>query len=153
MFKKKVETVGSIKEFMNRNVVSQGEVAVMEKGKVAGTALGLSMLPLAFAPLQATPVFAAESSVATFNEKIEVADKVTSALYDSMLHAFDPLITLIQGLAYPIAMVVVLGGSILVMIDQKERGYGMMMGAGLGYVLVQMTPLILRILADAMRVV
>lgn len=144
MFKKKVETVGSIKDFVRGNsVITATEGEILQKGKVAGTALGLSMLPLAFAPLQATPVFAQEA----------VPVMGSAEMYDKMITAFDPLINLIQGLAYPIAMVVVLGGSIMVMINQKEKGYGMMMGAGLGYVLVQMTPLFLRILADAMKVV
>lgn len=60
---------------------------------------------------------------------------------------------LTQALATPIAMVVVLGGAIMVMINQKEKGFSMMQTAGLGYVLVQMTPLVLNILVDAMKVV
>jgi len=65
--------------------------------------------------------------------------------------AFDPLIDLIQGLAYPVALVVVLGGSIFVMIGNSEKGFSMMQKAGLGYLLVMITPMILDVLVDAME--
>lgn len=131
----------SIKEFMNRgkDVISPEEKEIMKKGKTAGYAFGLSMLPLAFAPI-AKPVSAQTVTVAAQGQ-----------MYDKMIVAFNPLIDLIQALAYPIAMVVVLGGAIMVMINQKEKGYSLMMGAGLGYVLVNMTPMVLNILVDAMK--
>lgn len=134
----------SIKQFLNRGKeLSEQELAVMEKGKTAGLALGLSTLPLVFAPItKAIPASAQDVVTAAAQQD----------MYSKMVTAFDPLIDLIQGLAYPVAMVVILGGSIMVMINQKEKGYSMMMGAGLGYVLVQMTPMILRILVDAMKV-
>lgn len=135
----------SIKQFMNKreDTISEQELSVMEKGKMSGIALGLSTLPLAFAPItNAIPASAQEVITAA----------AQGDMYSKMVTAFEPLINLIQGLAYPVAMVVILGGSIMVMIGQKEKGYGMMMGAGLGYVLVQMSPMILKILVDAMKV-
>lgn len=151
IFTPRVQTVGSIRDFMTREktevINSKGAInfeenEAMEKGKAAGLALGLSTLPLIFSPLtKAVPASAAVVTVAAQHD-----------MYNKMVTAFDPLINLIQGLAYPVAMVVILGGSIMVMINQKEKGYSMMMGAGLGYVLVQMTPMILRILVDAMKV-
>lgn len=143
MFRQKQEVIG-FKDFMNRgkDIISAEELEIMKKGKVAGYAFGLSMLPLAFTPLtQATPASAHEA----------VTAMAQGQMYDKMIIAFNPLIDLIQALAYPIAMVVVLGGAIMVMINQKEKGYSMMMGAGLGYVLVNMTPMILNILVDAMK--
>jgi phage-related protein len=121
----------TIKEFMNRQYTKKAKSLPSE----------LSMIPLAVMPiLSATPAFAEGT-----------AHKVTDAMYDKMLHAFDPLITLVQALAYPVAMVVVLGGALFVMIGNKEKGFTMMQSAGLGYVLVQMTPLVLNILVEAMK--
>lgn len=147
MFKRKKE-VYSVKEFMTKN---QPEVAVngfefkeelRESLSVLGT---LSLIPLTIKPFfQSTPVMAAEA-VPTF--------AVKSEMYNKMMDAFDPLITLIQGLAYPIAMVVVLGGAIMVMIDRKDRGFEMMQTAGLGYVLVQLAPMILDMLVDIIKAV
>ncbi len=115
--------VMSISEFMN------GEVEKPNKFHPE------TLVPLATAPLwKATPVFAA-------NE----------ALYGKMVSAFDPLVTLVQALAYPIATVVVLGGALFVMVGNKEKGFTMMQSAGLGYVLVQMLPMVLEILVQAMK--
>lgn len=134
MFKRK-EEVYTIKEFMNRGK-AENKATKADKPPYA-------LLPLAFAPvISATPAFAQGT-----------ATQVTDKMYDTMLHAFDPLITLVQALAYPVAMVVVLGGALFIMIGNKEKGFGMMQGAGLGYVLVQMTPLVLNILVDAMKAV
>lgn len=147
---KKVETM-SIKDFMNRGreavTVTAGEQATFEKGKTAGFSLGLSLLPLAVSPL-----LKAQETLAAGTEAVTVLAP-TDQMYDKMLHAFDPLIMLVQALAYPVAMVVILGGALMVMINQKEKGFGMMQTAGLGYVLVQMTPLVLNILVDAMKAV
>lgn len=92
----------------------------------------LSLLPLAAAPLMPIKAYAAED------------------IQGKMMNAFDPLIDLIQGLAYPVALVVVLGGSIFVMIGNSEKGFSMMQKAGLGYLLVMITPMILDVLVDAM---
>lgn len=147
MFKQRTETM-SIKEFMNRGrdpiELHESELLAFEKAKPAGWAFGLSTLPLAMAPF-------AKIQNASAHEVVTVT--ANADMYDKMVTAFDPLIILVQSLAYPIATVVVLGGAIMVMIGQKEKGYSLMMSAGLGYVLVNMTPMILNILVDAMKAV
>lgn len=92
----------------------------------------LSLVPLAVAPFVPATVFAEESIKA------------------KMMTAFNPLIDLIQGLAYPVAMVVVLGGAIFIMIGNSEKGFSMMQKAGLGYLLVMIAPMILDVLVDTM---
>lgn len=94
----------------------------------------LSLLPLATAPLMPVKAYAAEVSIK-----------------DKMMDAFTPIIDLIQGMAYPVAMVVVLGGAIMVMIGNSEKGFTMMQRAGMGYLLVMITPMILDVLVDAME--
>lgn len=143
MFRRKQE-VYSIKEFMKKDEVKTEELTEEEKRRFFETGI---LIPLAVAPfMKIKATMAAEVVPVT-------AAEATGAMYDKMLHAFDPLITLIQALAYPVAMVVVLGGAIMVMINQKEKGFSMMQTAGLGYVLVQMTPMVLNILVDAMKAV
>lgn len=143
MFRQKQE-VYSIKEFMNRK--NEVIVPLSDKEKKIAFETGI-LIPFAVAPLlKAKSVFAAEAVPVT-------ATEVTNAMYEKMLHAFDPLITLVQALAYPVAMVVVLGGALFIMIGNKDKGFSMMQGAGLGYVLVQMTPLVLNILVEAMKVI
>jgi hypothetical protein len=141
MFRRK-EEVYSIKEFMARK--NDHVVALSEKEKKVFLETGV-LIPLAVAPfLKVKAAMACEAVPVT-------AAVTTGAMYDKMLHAFDPLITLVQALAYPVAMVVVLGGALFIMIGNKEKGFSMMQGAGLGYVLVQMTPMVLNILVEAMR--
>jgi hypothetical protein len=139
MFRRK-EEVYSIKEFMSRK---QEVIGLTEKEKKAFFETGV-LIPLAVAPfLKVKAALAAEA----------VPAAATGAMYSKMVHAFDPLVSLIQALAYPVAMVVVLGGALCIMVGQKEKGFSMMQGAGLGYVLVQMTPLVLNILVEAMKAI
>lgn len=146
MLKRKQE-VYSIKEFMNRKTEV---VELTEKEKKAFFETGV-LIPLAVLPfLKVKAAFAAEAMPVTTAASANAA-VTAGAIYDKMLHAFDPLITLIQAIAYPVAMVVVLGGALFIMIGNKEKGFTMMQGAGLGYVLVQLTPLFLKILVEAMK--
>lgn len=94
----------------------------------------LSIMPLAAAPLVPGTAFAAEESIK-----------------EKMISAFSPLIELIQGMAYPVAMVVVLGGAIFVMIGNSDKGFSMMQKAGLGYLLVMIAPMVLDVLVSSME--
>ncbi|MCQ6275736.1 hypothetical protein JMM81_12295 [Bacillus sp. V3B] len=124
---RRTETM-TIKEFMNRKEI--------DKKKVSGVISGISTLPLVFS-LQGKHTFAAEVA--------------SSEMTTKLMGAFDPLIDLVQALAYPVAMIVALGGAIMVMIGQRDKGYGMMMSAGLGIILVNIAPMVLEILIGAMK--
>lgn len=95
----------------------------------------ISLIPLAAAPFVPTKAFA----------------ETTVDIQSKMMTAFDPLINLIQGLAYPVAMVVVLAGAIFIMVGNQEKGFSMMAKAGMGYTLVVILPLIFEVLVDAMK--
>lgn len=75
------------------------------------------------------------------------ANVVSSEVKSKIIHAFDPLLDLIISLSIPISSVIIAGAALLILIGQKERGYTMMMNCALGYVLVQMTPLFISLLA------
>lgn len=75
-------------------------------------------------------------------------EAVPVAAMDTIAHAFDPLIDLMVGLSLPIAGVMITGGALLIMIGQKDYGYKLMMNCSLGYVLVNLSPLFLSLLAD-----
>lgn len=63
-----------------------------------------------------------------------------------ILKAFDPLIQLITSLAYPIAGVMIAGGCLFIMIGSRDKGMDMLRNAAIGYILVQLSPLLLKIL-------
>src|SRR5699024_9595348 len=90
-----------------------------------------SLLPLAVAPLVPSVAYAEETVISR------------------MMNAFEPLIDLIQGMAYPVAMVCVLGGAIFITIGNSEKGFSMMQKAGLGYLVVMISPMIFDVLVDA----
>lgn len=95
----------------------------------------MSLIPLATAPLLHTiTAHAAEASIQS-----------------KMMAAFTPIIDLIQAMAYPVAMIVVLGGATMLMVGHKEKGFTMMQTAGMGYVIVMVAPMILDVLVDAMK--
>jgi hypothetical protein len=75
------------------------------------------------------------------------AEEVNAEVKSKIIHAFDPLLDLIISLSIPISSVILAGAALLILIGQKERGYTMMMNCALGYVLVQMTPLFISLLA------
>jgi hypothetical protein len=105
-------------------------------------------LPLFISPMLAVPqVSAAAASSPDAVAVIASSDQI----YDKMMLAFEPITTLIQALAYPVASVVVLAGALFVMINQKDKGFGMMSSAGLGVILVNLMPMVLNILVDVMK--
>ncbi len=143
MFKRK-QTM-SIKEFMNKdyaieNAFSAEELLSFEKVESLGWLATMTSIPIVFAPaIKGKVVYAAEAVPAS------------AALSNKLMTAFSPLIDLVQSLAYPVAMVVVLGGAIMVMVGMKEKGYSMLMSAGLGIILVNIAPMVLNILITAMK--
>jgi hypothetical protein len=72
-----------------------------------------------------------------------ISDEVKSRI----IHSFDPLIDLMVSLSLPIAGVMVTGGALLIMIGQKDMGLKLIMNSALGYVLVQMSPMFIDLLA------
>jgi hypothetical protein len=127
----------SIKEFMNR----EKPYSVTKNTFKFGVALPLATLPVATVSAHA----------ATYEAAVPVATMSTDQIYDKILTAFEPITTLIQALAYPVAGVVVLFGAIMVLISQKEKGFALMSNAGLGVILVNLMPMLLNILVDIMK--
>jgi hypothetical protein len=71
---------------------------------------------------------------------------VSASVHSKIIHAFDPLINLIQDLSYPIAAVMIATGSIFILCGHKEKGMQFLTNAALGYILVQLVPLMLSLL-------
>jgi hypothetical protein len=142
MFLNKVQTVGSVSEFLsggykiknierkiNKKLVGIGvKVAIT---LVAGTLLCDFSMPLSLAHA------AAQEAVPVF-----VQEKVQQTI----LNAFNPLIDLVKALSYPIAGVMITGGALRYMIGQKEQGITTIQNTAIGYLLVQLSPLFLKLL-------
>lgn len=72
------------------------------------------------------------------------------AIADASLTAIatilDPIIQLLVAISFPIASVIVLCAFFLIMIGNQERAFDMIMKCGLGYILIQLSPMLLDIL-------
>ncbi|UOQ93431.1 hypothetical protein MUO14_24195 [Halobacillus shinanisalinarum] len=97
------------------------------------------VLPAALLPL--SKVSAAPTG------EVVAANAVSDAIKGQIVNAFDPVVELMIALSLPIAGVMITGGALMVMIGMNDRGYGLLMKAGIGYVLVQMSPLFIDLLA------
>lgn len=71
-----------------------------------------------------------------------IADKSLNMLAT----ALDPVIQILVAISFPIASVVMIGACFFFMFGNSEKAWNMIMNAGLGYVLIQMSPLFLEIL-------
>lgn len=78
----------------------------------------------------------------------QLAEVASQKVFEKVVHSFDPLVIMIQALAYPVALVMVLGGCLCIMIGNKEKGFSMIQLAGIGYILVQLAPTLLNVLVD-----
>lgn len=127
MFKKK--EVMSIKEFMNRpNESENKKIQPIIKSCVV---IGVTTLTLTFGDVS----FASAAAI----------NGVVTA---KVVNAFDPLVELVKALSYPISLVMMLGGGLLIMIGSSDKGFSMIQKAGLGYILVQMLPLLMDLLVE-----
>jgi TrbC/VIRB2 pilin len=118
IFSRKVQTVGTISEFMS------GDWKLSKEEKL--TLGSISLMP-----------------VATF-----AADHAYASSQDVIMKAFDPLVDLVQGLSYPLCYLMIAGGFILVIIGQGHRGMQMLKWAAIGYIGLQFAPALMTILVE-----
>lgn len=131
---KKIKTVGTIGEFMQSKREQEARQFTSKLSKIVGTTLPLTLLPT-------IPAFAQEVGV-------QQAGVIGDKTRELIVHSFDPLIDLVQALSYPIAGVMLAGGCLFIMCGFKERGMDMLKNAAIGYILVQLSPLFLKLLVQ-----
>ncbi|MFF2449398.1 hypothetical protein ACFVSW_20350 [Neobacillus sp. NPDC058068] len=100
--------------------------------------LGFTMK--AFAATNAVPVMA--PVVVEAGAKAWMGEQTLSTL----AHVLDPVVDILVTLSFPIASVVVVGACFLFMFGNAERAWTMIQNAGLGYILIQVSPLIMDVL-------
>jgi FtsH-binding integral membrane protein len=64
----------------------------------------------------------------------------------TLAHVLDPLVDIMVALSFPIASVIIVGSCFFFMFGKSEKAWDGIMKAGLGYVLIQVSPLILDVL-------
>jgi hypothetical protein len=106
-----------------------------------GGAIGtVSFAMTAFAASNSVPVVAPIAVEATAKEWM--GEHTLSML----AHVLDPVVDVLVALSFPIASVIIVGSCFQFMFDRADKGWQMIQNAGLGYVLIQVSPLILNVL-------
>ncbi|TWE06381.1 hypothetical protein FB550_102403 [Neobacillus bataviensis] len=103
--------------------------------------LGFAMK--AFAATTGTNAVVASAPIA-----IEAGAKewMSSQTLSTLAHVLDPLVDIMVALSFPIASVIIVGSCFFFMFGKSEKAWDGIMKAGLGYVLIQVSPLILDVL-------
>ena len=65
---------------------------------------------------------------------------------DMLANVLDPVLQILMAVSFPIASVIMIGACFLFMVGNSEKAWSTIFNAGLGYVLIQMSPLFLEIL-------
>lgn len=137
----RVQTVGSVSEFVNDNGIKEIRKAIKKfNKKTAAHGLKASLTTLA-----GTTVI----GITSFNNHAYAqgpAEYVKGKAKEQMVEAFMPLVDMIQALAYPIALVMLTGGALMFMINQKDKGISLIQNACIGYILVQLMPILMQML-------
>lgn len=120
MFASRIETVGSIKDFLAESPV-----------KIVGEAMTVGALT----GVMVTVLSKTESVLA-------------SGIGDKIVHAFDPLIQVIQGLSYPVGFVMITAGFLVIMTGNRQKGLHIIKWAAIGYIGMQFAPAIMTILIE-----
>ncbi|MEH7522045.1 hypothetical protein V7149_01980 [Bacillus sp. JJ1503] len=129
----KVQTM-SISEFMSCDYRQPKRKKNLGKiVKRVGTTIAIPLI-------MAKPVYAAEVVPATAKEWM--GEQTLSML----AHVLDPVVDILVALSFPIASVIIVGACFMFMFNNAEKGWTMIQNAGLGYVLIQVSPLILNVL-------
>jgi hypothetical protein len=148
----KIKTVGTISQFMAGEHKAPKKKPVSFK-KVAQASIGVG-LPLALgsplgAVMGASRAFASESvPVVATPEAVTVGAKewMGEQTLSALAHVLDPVVDILVALSFPVASVVIVGACFLFMFGNSEKAWTMIQNAGLGYVLIQVSPLILNVL-------
>lgn len=99
----------------------------------AGTLIPLALTTAAHAS-------AAESLTASATQV------VAGTTLQVLAHALDPLTQILVAISLPVASVVMIGGCFFFMFGQADRAWSTIQNAGLGYILIQLSPLFIKVL-------
>lgn len=73
---------------------------------------------------------------------------IADSSLEMLANVLDPLVQIMVAISFPIASVIMIGGCFFFMIGNSEKAWQTIMNAGLGYVLIQLSPLFLKILRE-----
>lgn len=127
------------KEKRNKKIIKLGTAAILPLA-TCGTIGSLSFAMTALSMNIAIPV------TAPVTVTVGAKEWMSAQTLSVLSHVLDPLVDIMVALSFPIASVIIVGSCFFFMFDKAEKAWSMIMKAGLGYVLIQVSPLILAVL-------
>jgi nitrate reductase NapE component len=85
-------------------------------------------------------------SIAPLAVEASAKEWMSEQTLSTLAHVLDPIVDILVALSFPIASVIIVGSCFQFMFDRADKGWTMIQNAGLGYVLIQVSPLILNVL-------
>lgn len=128
----------TISEFMSGDYKVKKKKSFKQIKAAAASALPLSLIPTLASAQTTTPEAIPAGATEWLSEKS----------LEMLAHALDPLVDLMVALSFPIASVIIIGGCFFFMLGKSERAWSTIQNAGLGYVLIQIMPLLLNVLKE-----
>ncbi|MEA0565566.1 hypothetical protein [Lysinibacillus irui] len=105
-----------------------------------------TVIPVAAPQQVMEPVVAQMPSTIPVSTIAQPTGIIAEKSLEILATALDPLVQILVAISFPIASVIMVGGCFFFMLGNSERAWNTIMNAGLGYVLIQMSPLFLQIL-------
>lgn len=135
----KIQSVGGISDFLN---VKTEEIP---KKKKIGVGLATTGLIAGGMAASSFPLFPhAVPAMATMPMPILGFGSISTKI----IHAFDPVVSLLQGLSFPICLIYLTCGFFVIAAGKKQQGIAMIKWACLGYLGIQFAPALMNILAE-----
>ena len=94
------------------------------------------------------PVIAQIPSMVPVNTIAQPAGVIADKSLEMLATILDPVVQVMVAISFPIASVIMIGACFFFMLGNSERAWSMIMNAGLGYVLIQLSPLFLGVLRE-----
>lgn len=78
-----------------------------------------------------------------------VTNHIAGTSLDVLTTIMNPIIDILVALALPLASLMMVGACFFIILGQKEKAYSIMFNSAIGYVLIQMSPMLLNIIKTA----
>jgi len=131
----------TISDFMNGDFKKEKKKRQKEIGRIVKRTGTTIVIPL----IAAKPAMAAGTIDAV---PVGAKQYIGESTLEIIAHALDPLVDLMVALSFPIASVVIIGSCFFFMFGKGERAWSGIQNAGLGYILIQIMPMLLKVLKD-----
>lgn len=103
-------------------------------------------VPAVYQPVQPVPDAPVITEPAPVVDGMIQTGVVADASLEMLATILNPVIDILVAISFPIASVIMIGACFFFMIGNTEKAWSMIMNAGLGYVLIQLSPMFLDIL-------